>query len=66
MLLAAGHIPGLGPACACLLVGAAMVGYFTLTTHYRDPRRLSRRPYHAFMATQFAANAAMGVGALAI
>lgn len=61
ILVAAQQIPGLVPICACLLPGAAAVGYLTLTTRHHHPRRLSRRPYHAFMATQLAANAAMGL-----
>lgn len=64
ILFAAQQIPGLVPTCACLLPGAVAVGYLTLTTRHHHPRRRSRRPYHAFMATQFAANAAMGLSGL--
>ncbi|MFE3028230.1 UbiA prenyltransferase family protein [Nocardia tengchongensis] len=60
LAVGASHLPSLQCACIPMLFGAAIVVGYTLTTRYRDPRPVSRRPYRAFMITQMAAN----VGAL--
>ncbi|MFF2555346.1 UbiA family prenyltransferase [Nocardia sp. NPDC058058] len=57
LAIGAYHLPVLEYPCAVVIFGAAMVIGNTLTTRYRDPRPVSRRPYRAFMITQMAANA---------
>ncbi|MFE3194150.1 UbiA family prenyltransferase [Nocardia sp. NPDC059240] len=56
LAIAAYRLPDLTYPCVAMLFGAGMVIGATLTTRYRDPRPVSRRPYRAFMVTQMAAN----------
>ncbi|MFF0608086.1 UbiA prenyltransferase family protein [Nocardia tengchongensis] len=56
LLVAATQSPTLLLAGGVVLTGAAAVAYTALTSRYTDPRRVSRRPYRAFMWTQYAAH----------
>lgn len=46
-------------SASVVLVGACCVASSTLTTHSTDGRRRSRRPYRAFMVTQYLAHVAL-------
>ncbi|MFE3001013.1 UbiA family prenyltransferase [Nocardia sp. NPDC059246] len=56
LAVGASRLPTLECPCVPMMFGAALVAGYTLTTRYRDPRPVSRRPYRAFMITQLAAN----------
>jgi 4-hydroxybenzoate polyprenyltransferase len=56
---AAALTPRLLAPAVVVLAGACCVAYFALTTHSTDGRRHSRRPYRAFMVTQYLAHVAL-------
>ncbi|WP_433665951.1 UbiA family prenyltransferase [Nocardia sp. CA-136227] len=66
LAVGASRLPALQCPCVPMLFGAIAVACCTLTTRYRDPRPVSRRPYRAFMVTQIAANFGALIGSVPV
>ncbi|MEU1205267.1 UbiA family prenyltransferase [Nocardia sp. NPDC005825] len=66
LAVGASRLPNLECPCVPMAFGAALVVGHTLTTSYRDPRPVSRRPYRAFMFTQLTTNLGALINGIAV